>query len=161
MQDIWYSDNRDLIKWGTLFNLAEKFEASQILHVAYFRPGAFEELVIDGKPRSIPGQVLSHFRDIKAIEGIKSSKVQVKVFSEVFQDRTVYQSAVLKFLQASAAGPASSTCSTRKCGQSGTRSSPGMSWAAISTPTGAGSRGSSRNKNSWPMRWASPARRSR
>ncbi len=42
MQDIWYSDNRDLIKWGTLFNLAEKFEASQILHVAYFRPGAFE-----------------------------------------------------------------------------------------------------------------------
>ena len=28
MRDIWYADNRDLIKWGVLFRLAERYEAA-------------------------------------------------------------------------------------------------------------------------------------
>ena len=49
MRDRWYADNRDLIKWGVLFRLAEKYEAERIIHVVYYRPSIFAQIEIDGE----------------------------------------------------------------------------------------------------------------
>ena len=49
MRDIWYADNRDLIKWGALFHLARVFEAVRILQVAYYRASEFGRLSHHGQ----------------------------------------------------------------------------------------------------------------
>ena len=33
MKDEWYGDNRDLVKWGALLELARRFDASCIIQV--------------------------------------------------------------------------------------------------------------------------------
>ncbi len=48
MQDRWYGDNRDLIKWGVLLRLAATFEASRILQIVFYRTNTYGKLVIDG-----------------------------------------------------------------------------------------------------------------
>jgi hypothetical protein len=37
MRDKWYVDNRDLVKWGILLRLAERYAAKHILQVLYYR----------------------------------------------------------------------------------------------------------------------------
>ena len=37
MQDRWYGDNRDLVKWGTQLELAQKYRVKHILQVLYYR----------------------------------------------------------------------------------------------------------------------------
>ena len=46
MKDIWYADNRDIIKWSVLLRLAEQYKAAQILQVAYYRPSRFATIEI-------------------------------------------------------------------------------------------------------------------
>ena len=48
MPDCWYADNRDLIKWGVLLQLARALQAARILHLAFYRPSEFGQIVIDG-----------------------------------------------------------------------------------------------------------------
>ncbi len=99
MRDIWYADNRDLIKWGVLVRLAATFEVTRILQLAYFRPSRLGQLVIDGQEYDIPEEVIAHFRNLRTI-GNLGSKVRVTVFDPVFQDRAVHQQAILAFLPA-------------------------------------------------------------
>ena len=49
MRDVWYADNRDLIKWGVLFRLAERYEALRIIQIVYYRPSTFAQIEIDGQ----------------------------------------------------------------------------------------------------------------
>jgi hypothetical protein len=97
MRDVWYADNRDLIKWGALFHLARVFEAVRILQVAYYRVSEFGRLVIDGQECEISYEVLAHFRNLRTIGGL-GSKVRITVFDSVFHDRVAYQQAVLALL---------------------------------------------------------------
>jgi len=99
MQDTWYADKRDLIKWGVLLRLAEIFDARRILQLAYYRPAQFEQLKIDSQVYDMPEEVIAHFRNLRTIGSI-GSKVRVTVFDPVFQDRTVHQQAVLALLPA-------------------------------------------------------------
>lgn len=99
MRDSWYSDNRDLIKWGVLLRLAGIFEARRVLQLAYYRPAQFGQIVIDGQAHEIPEEVILHFRNLRTIGSI-GSKVRVTVFDPVFQDRAVHQQAVLALLPA-------------------------------------------------------------
>jgi hypothetical protein len=68
MQDFGYGDKLDLIKWGVLLRLAERFDAGRILQIA-FKPRTmkFGRLVIDGKGDDIPPGVIAHFRNLRAI----------------------------------------------------------------------------------------------
>jgi hypothetical protein len=99
MRDIWYADNRDLIKWGVLFRLAETFEAGRVLQLPFYRPSEFGRLVIDGQQHDIPEEVIAHFRNLRTI-GSVGSKVRVTVFDLVFQDRDAHLQSVLALLPA-------------------------------------------------------------
>ena len=87
MQDIWYADKRDLVKWATLYHLAHIFKGSLILQIAFYRKEKqFGKVIIDGQAKEIPKEVISHFRDIHKIKDIKF-QVQVKVFDLILEDR--------------------------------------------------------------------------
>ena len=87
MQDFWYGDKLDLIKWGVLLRLAERFDAGRILQIAFNpRTMEFGRLVIDGEKHDIPPEVIAHFRNLRTIGSI-SSKIKVTVFEPLFQEK--------------------------------------------------------------------------
>lgn len=98
MQDIWYADNRDLIKWSVLLHLVRKYNAKKIIQIAYYRKSDFKTFEIDGVNQNIPEEILNHFRRIKDIETL-NLEVPVHVFDTVIADRKVYLSASLRFIQ--------------------------------------------------------------
>ena len=49
MRDKYYTDKRDLIKWGVLLHLAEEYSLQRIIQVAYLRKTEWGRLEIDGK----------------------------------------------------------------------------------------------------------------
>jgi len=95
MRDKWYGDNRDLVKWGVLLNLATDYDAARILQVTYFRPSEWAPVNIDGRERPIPEGVLRHFRDVRNIKGL-SSGPRIEVLDAPFVDRRRYTEAVLE-----------------------------------------------------------------
>ena len=99
VRDVWYADNCDLVKWGVLFTLASTLKADRVLHLAFYRPGEFGGLVIDGQEHNIPDEVVAHFRNLRTIGSI-GSKVRVTVFDPLFQDRVAHLGAVLALLPA-------------------------------------------------------------
>ena len=99
MRDNWFSDNRDLVKWGTLLRLADIFDARRILQIAYYRPSEFGKIEIDGDEFDIPEEVINHFRNLRTV-GSLGSKVRVTVFDPVFQDRPIHEQAILALLPA-------------------------------------------------------------
>jgi len=99
MQDRWYADNRDLIKWGVLLRLAGRFDAPRILQLAFCRPSEFGQIDIDGEMQNIPPEVIAHFRNMRTIGSI-SSEIRVNVFDPVFEDRATHLPAVLAMLSA-------------------------------------------------------------
>ncbi len=98
MQNVWFADHRDLIKWGVLFGLAESFNAKCILQAAFYRESFFGQLIIDGKERNIPDNVITHFRNMKSVESIPSD-IRVRVFDNIIQDRETYLPALLEFIR--------------------------------------------------------------
>ena len=97
MRDKWYSDNRDLVKWGVLLRLADQYGAQRILQVAFYRPSTFGKLMINGKEQDLPKEVIHHFRNLQAVTRI-SPTVRVTVFDVTFEDRTAYMEGVLSLL---------------------------------------------------------------
>jgi len=89
MQDQWYGDKRDLVKWGTLLELARIYQVTQILQVLYHRPNTWNPIDIDGQSVRIPNEVIQHFRDTKSICNLNSS-IPVQVLGETFADRDRY-----------------------------------------------------------------------
>ena len=96
MRDEWYSDNRDLVKWGVLLKLAELYDIATILQVAYYRSTLWDEksIEIDGRAYPLLLEVVSHFRSIKNIKAMRS-KARVRVLVDPFQDRAQYRQRVL------------------------------------------------------------------
>jgi hypothetical protein len=96
VRDFFYGDNRDLVKWGVLLQLAERFGAARILQVGYYRPeGRWPPLEIDGRECPIPDEVIRHFRscrDIKRLNSLDSLGVQINVLDSPFshRERDVY-----------------------------------------------------------------------
>lgn len=89
MKDKWYGDNRDLVKWGVLVELANQHGVSKIVQVAYYRPEARPEIEIDGSEYPIPDAVAGHFpRDVMDIDRLsRSSRVHIKVLNSTFSNR--------------------------------------------------------------------------
>lgn len=91
MRDLFYGDDRDLVKWGVLLKLAERFGAARILQVAYFRhEGRWAPLEIDGQECPMPGEVIRHFRDIRDIRRLNclgSPRVHIDVLDAPFSHR--------------------------------------------------------------------------
>jgi hypothetical protein len=97
MRDIWYSDNKDLVKWAVLFGLAKKAAADRILQVAYWRPSDFPQVRLDNDPFDMAPEVIGHLRDIRNIASLHS-KVRITVIDSLFDNREMYLSSVLSHI---------------------------------------------------------------
>jgi hypothetical protein len=97
MQDKYYADHRDLLKWGVLYCLAERFALSRIIQVAYLRPSIFPMINIGGQETELPSQVLTHFRNISNITSLHGD-ISISVFDRMFDDRKAYMDAVTQYL---------------------------------------------------------------
>lgn len=89
MKDIWYADNRDLVKWSILLHLAKQYDINHILQIAYYRESEFSTITIDDSEFTIPNEVQDHFRNINNIKNIAGS-VAVDVFNQELDDRDSY-----------------------------------------------------------------------
>jgi hypothetical protein len=98
MQDRWYGDNRDLVKWGTLLELARIYRAKQILQVLYYRPNTWDPIEVGGSLVRIPNEVIQHFRNSMSICKMKTS-VPIKVLGKTIADRNQYLQYVIGEVQ--------------------------------------------------------------
>lgn len=98
MRDRWYADNRDLVKWGTLINLATENKIRAILQVAYYRTDLkSSDLERDGKSVGFPAVVRNHFRDIKLIHGLaEQTGIKISVLTEHFDNREKYHNTIIQ-----------------------------------------------------------------
>jgi hypothetical protein len=86
MNDYWYADDRDLVKWGGAVYLAREFRAKVIYQVPFRRKAKWGKLQIyrgeQQEPKEeidIPSVVRQYFRDIMLAEGLRSRRVKVVV----------------------------------------------------------------------------------
>jgi len=94
MQNRWYGDKRDLVKWGVVLHLAREYKVDRILQVAYLRETTWPQIEIDGEPLEIPKEVIQHFRRVKNIEGL-TARPRIEVLDCTFSDRKTYMAAAL------------------------------------------------------------------
>ena len=111
MQDRYYGDNRDLVKWGTLIELARQYQVKHILQVLYYRKNEWnqKERKHEWGPIEIHGdnvfiaeiaeEVIRHFRDVNLIRSLKLS-VSIEVLNEEFVDPNTYHEYVIAEINA-------------------------------------------------------------
>lgn len=95
MRAEWYGDKRDLIKWGTLLELARGHKSKHVLQVLYFRPTEWGQLEIDDKAIALPFEVIQHFRQTDSVASIEDRPCEIEVFSEHFHNRRNYLDALI------------------------------------------------------------------
>lgn len=85
MQDIWYGDNRDLVKWGTLVHLAHRERITQIIQVAFLRRGLRFHLETSQGEVPIADEVWEHFRNVESVQSLEtSSELGIQVITQPF-----------------------------------------------------------------------------
>jgi hypothetical protein len=88
MQDIWYGDKRDRVKWSALVHLARAQQLSKIIQVAFYRAGKEYELEPD---TGIAPQVatLAHvkFQDIQKIWEALETNDWLAMYQHAFRDQ--------------------------------------------------------------------------
>lgn len=102
MQDIWYGDRRDRVKWGAIVYLAKQHGIKDILQVAYYRETTPRKFNIDGEEVDMPQEVWKHFSNIKDIENLgEQVGIKVDVIDEKFDHstRSEYIKNVIKKIQ--------------------------------------------------------------
>lgn len=104
MRDKYYADNRDLVKWGVVLTLAERYAAKHILQVMYYRPTDWAFLEVDGVQVALPAAVTRHFRQATAITAIEAS-APVDVFADGFEERGKYYRALIDRIRNRQASP--------------------------------------------------------
>jgi hypothetical protein len=104
MRDLYYSDNRDLVKWSVLVELADQHEARHILQVLYYRPTEWPEIEIAGHRVAIPESVRKHFRKATSICNLECS-ARVEVIDDPFVGRDAYLEIIRDRLRARTESP--------------------------------------------------------
>lgn len=97
MQDKYYSDRRDLVKWSVLLLLARKYRLQRILQIAYYRHSEFCQVEINGHREEIPPEILPFFRSFSNIVGL-SQNPSISIFPDIFKDRRSYLKAAINFI---------------------------------------------------------------
>lgn len=98
MQDCWYGDKRDVVKWSVLIETARKHRIKHLLWVVFYR---------SAKPETVLDEVWTHFRDIHQIEQLgKSVDLGIDVFDQPWGGkREAYIHDVLKRIVKPRAAP--------------------------------------------------------
>jgi hypothetical protein len=101
MKDEWYSDNRDLIKWGGIVHLCKETNIKYVMQVAYYRETSWPQLNFNSSKVMIPEEVLSHFRDINEIKRLgEKIGLRINVEDRNFSrdDRNVYTNSICELI---------------------------------------------------------------
>jgi hypothetical protein len=86
MQDIWYGDRRDRVKWGALVHLARTQRLSKIIQVAFYRSLPNPELDTDEGPVPLPKEVWNHFSNLRNIQKLKElTDIEILVLDRTFE----------------------------------------------------------------------------
>lgn len=89
MREQWYSDHRDLVKWGAVLHLAAANGISRAIQVAYLQASSHPELEIDNVRTQLPGPVWSHFRSLDQIQGLaRLATIEISIVDWPFTHRT-------------------------------------------------------------------------
>ena len=104
MRDQWYSDNRDLVKWGILLTLAERYSSKHILQVLYYRATDWAQLELDGEQVDLPESVVRHFRQAGAVSAI-DAPAPIEVITDTFADRGEYHRIVVSRIRSRKQSP--------------------------------------------------------
>jgi len=98
MQDQWYGDKRDIVKWGSLVHMAREYGTQSILQVAFFRLSNSKHVLQISEDCEVPlaPEVWDHFRDIRQIKRLeRGTGRRIDVFDTVFcEPRDAYVDAV-------------------------------------------------------------------
>jgi hypothetical protein len=97
MQDLYYSDKRDLVKWSVLVRLAKQYKLSRIIQIAYLRPSKFGAIDVVGQPSELPWEVLAHFRNIRNAAALKA-EIAISIFDRMFDERMTYRKAATQYV---------------------------------------------------------------
>jgi hypothetical protein len=103
VRDIWYGDNRDIVKWGTLLHIARAHSIGLVVQIAFLRPSDLGGLESDSREIPIPGEVWEHFRDLHNIQGLATrAGVEIRVLDAQFEQhgRSPFVSGVVSDLEA-------------------------------------------------------------
>jgi hypothetical protein len=88
MKDTWYSDRRDLVKWGTLVHLAHSEQIRTVIQVAFLRRGKRPPLQTDQGKEDIAQEVWQHLRDVNLICGLgKKTGLDIVVLDQEFDPK--------------------------------------------------------------------------
>ena len=107
MKDTWYGDRRDLVKWGTLADLAERHSLAVIIQVAYLRLGTRGVLLNGNSEVPISPAVWSFFRDVTAVRSLGDLlHRQIVLIDQPFmpQRRRQYRQMVVESVRSVASG---------------------------------------------------------
>lgn len=104
MRDEWYADKKDLVKWGVILALAERFGVKHILQILYYRETEWPSIEVDGEVVNIHPAVVRHFRDVTGIQSLQAG-VPISVFAEPFGDRSEYHRKAVRAIADRAPGP--------------------------------------------------------
>jgi hypothetical protein len=105
VRDTWYGNARDIVKWGAIVEIGNRFGVERVVQVAFLRPGDRPVLVGDlwREPVQIPDVVWQHIRNIDPVEtGLSSALgLEVEVIDWLFDPsrRKAYASDVEQHLR--------------------------------------------------------------
>jgi hypothetical protein len=88
MREQWFADNRDLVKWGTVLQLAEQQKAKSIFQVAMLTDRTGEQsrpaITTAGSSFPVPDRVWRHFRSAASVKRLGSPGLAVIFHDESF-----------------------------------------------------------------------------
>lgn len=101
MKDIWYGDNRDIVKWGGIVHLCSKTGIKFVLQIAYYRSQQWLEMSFDNDHVNIPREVFRHFRSLEDIKRLGLDiGINIQVINKEFSHsrRESYHNEILNCL---------------------------------------------------------------
>lgn len=89
MNERWYGDDRDLVKWATLVHLATKYRLRTVIQVGLVRPNGTRPRIISGATTfEVQEAVWKHFRNLLDITRLAASTgIKIVVIGEAFNHR--------------------------------------------------------------------------
>jgi hypothetical protein len=103
MRDLYYADNRDLVKWAVLVHIAHTHKLRSIIQVPYWRVGKQHHFMFGGIQIPIQKAVWDFFRDIRQIVRLgECCDIGIEVIMEPFShtNRRVYSNHISRHLEA-------------------------------------------------------------
>jgi len=89
MKNIWYGDNRDIVKWSGLLHLCGTEKIESILYVVFYREEKYPNLKFSGNQVQIPKNVLTHFRNLPDIKKLTDSEsIDITILDSEFINST-------------------------------------------------------------------------